>query len=79
MNFTVKIDTEASATGVAASRISAEEMERRREALRRAYGHNRIEGLSCGSQADEVFQSFVRGEIELREVGSRIDALHPRV
>jgi hypothetical protein len=58
--------------------ISAAEMERRREALRRAYAHNRIEGLFCSAEADEIFQLFVRGEIELREVGSRIDALHPR-
>lgn len=59
--------------------ISAHEMERRREAVRQAYGNNRIEGLSCTPEADEIFQSFVRGEIELREVGARIDALHPRL
>ncbi len=61
------------------TKISVEEMERRREALRRAYAHNRIEGLFCSPQADEIFQSFVHGEIELQEVGSRIDALHPRL
>lgn len=58
--------------------IRAQEMERRREAVRRAYAHNRIEGLFPSVRADEIFESFVRGEIELHEVGSRIDALHPR-
>ena len=52
------------------AKISAEEMDRRREALRRADADHRIEGL------EPIFAAFVRGEIELHEILSRVKALH---
>ena len=56
--------------------ISAEEMERRREALRRADADHRIEGLSRTPESEPIFAAFVRGEIELREIGLRVEALY---
>ena len=55
--------------------ISAQEMERRREALRRADAHNRIEGLFPNPEATAIYEQFIRGEIELNEIRPRIQAL----
>lgn len=55
--------------------ISAQEMERRREALRRADAHNRIEGLFPKPEATAIYEQFIRGEIELNEIRPRIQAL----
>jgi hypothetical protein len=55
--------------------ISGEEMERRREALRRADAHNRLEGLFAGPEATAVYEEFIRGEIEWSEVWPRIQPL----
>jgi hypothetical protein len=60
-------------------RISLDEMERRREALRRADAHNRIEGLFPNPDATAVYEEFIRGEIELGDVGPRIQALQLRL
>jgi hypothetical protein len=60
-------------------KISAEEMERRREALRQADASNRIEGLFPNPGTTEIYEEFIRGEIELSEVWSRIQALQPRL
>ena len=59
--------------------ISAEEMERRREAVRRAYAHNRIEGLSSTPAYDAVYESFVRGDFELSELRDRLRAADNRL
>jgi hypothetical protein len=60
-------------------RISAEEMTRRREALRRADAHNRIEGIFRGPESDDIFEAFVRGEIDATEIAPYLDArLLPR-
>jgi hypothetical protein len=59
-------------------RITAEEMTRRREALRRADAHNRIEGIVRGSDSDEIFEAFVRGEIDATEIVPHLEALLPR-
>jgi hypothetical protein len=56
-------------------RISAEEMERRREALREADASNRIEGVFREPESDPIFEAFVRGEIEVEEIIPRLKAL----
>jgi hypothetical protein len=59
--------------------ISAEETARRREVLRRADAHNRIEGIDRDPASDPVFDAFVRGEIEVTEIVPRLKAhLSPR-
>ena len=57
-------------------KISAAEMERRREALRRADAHNRIEGQFPGPQSTEIFEAFIRGDIERDQILPRLHALH---
>jgi hypothetical protein len=59
--------------------ISAEEMERRREALRRADTDHRIEGLSRTPESEPIFAAFVRGVIELHEILPRVKALYHRL
>jgi Antitoxin VbhA len=58
--------------------ISAEEMERRREALRQADASNRIEGLFPKPETTAIYEQFIRGEIELHEITPRIQALQLR-
>jgi hypothetical protein len=53
-------------------RISAEESARRRQALRRADAHNRIEGIYRDPASDPVFEAFVRGEIDVTEIVPRL-------
>jgi hypothetical protein len=60
-------------------RITAEEMTRRREALRRADAHNRIEGQFPSPESEPIYEAFVRGEIELDEILPRVRALHNRI
>ncbi len=57
------------------ARISAAESERRREAVRRADAHNRIEGVFRSPETDAVFESYVRGEIQAAELVPRLKAL----
>ncbi len=57
-------------------KISAAEMERRRKALRWADAHNRIEGQFMSAAGAEIFEAFVRGEIEQGEILPRLNALH---
>jgi hypothetical protein len=66
------------ATGIteAKPKISAAEMERRREALRYAVSHNRIEGQFPNPATAPIFDAFVRGEIDQAEVRQRLHALH---
>ena len=56
--------------------ISESEMERRREALRYAVSHNRIEGQFLDAESAAVFDAFVRGEIDKSEIRPRLNALH---
>jgi hypothetical protein len=58
------------------TKITDAEMQRRRDALERADAHNRIEGLIPTAASDDVFNAFVRGEIEFEDIGPRIKALH---
>ncbi len=57
------------------ARISVEEMGRRREALRRADAHNRIEGLFPTPESTAIYEQFIRGEIELHDIHTQIEAL----
>jgi Antitoxin VbhA len=56
------------------SRISAEEMERRKEIVRRADANNRIEGLIRTPETDAIFQAYIRGDIEVTEIVPRLKA-----
>jgi|HubBroStandDraft_6_1064221.scaffolds.fasta_scaffold211841_3 hypothetical protein len=60
------------------AKISAEEMERRREALRQADASNRIEGLFRNPATTPIYEEFIRGEIELHDVWPRVQALQSR-
>jgi hypothetical protein len=44
--------------------ISAEEMQRRREAVRQADANNRIEGIFRDPDSDAIVEAFIRGEID---------------
>jgi hypothetical protein len=57
-------------------KISAVEMERRREAVRQADADNRIEGQFSGPESAEVFEAFIRGDIDLTEILQRLHVLH---
>ena len=59
-------------------KISAAEMERRREALRQADAHNRIEGQFPTPQSTAIFEAFIRGDIERDQIIPRLNALHLR-
>ena len=52
------------------ARISAEEMVRRREAVRWADAHNRIEGQFPSPESESIYEAFVRGEIEFDEISA---------
>ena len=60
-------------------KISAEEMERRRDAVREADADNRIEGQFSSPESAEVFEAFIRGDIDRTEIRQRLNALrrHP--
>jgi hypothetical protein len=60
------------------AKISAEEMERRREALRQADASNRIEGLFRNPATTAIYEEFICGEIELHEIWPRVQALQSR-
>ena len=59
-------------------KITAAEMERRREALRQADADNRIEGQFPTSEDTAIFEAFVRGDIERDEILPRLNAIHLR-
>jgi hypothetical protein len=51
-------------------------VQRRREALRQAKAHSRLEGQYPRPEGEAIFESFVRDEIERDEILTRLDALH---
>jgi hypothetical protein len=58
--------------------ISAEEIARRREALRQADANNRLEGIVREPATDVIFEAHIRGEINSAELTARLKALpHP--
>ena len=55
--------------------ISSEEVERRRKMVRSAFRSNAMEGLRPNPACQPVFDAYIAGEIELDELGRRIDAV----
>lgn len=55
--------------------ITNEERLRRQKAIARAHAHNYIEGIDQDPAATPIFTAFANGEIDLTELGRRIDAL----
>ena len=60
----------------AKAKISAVEIQRRREGLRHAKAHSRIEGQYPSPEGEAIFEAFVRGEIQCDEILPRLHALH---
>jgi hypothetical protein len=56
-------------------KISAEEMERRREMVQDAVRSNAIEGARHGPDVDPIFDAFINGEIEAADILPRIKRL----
>ena len=57
------------------SPISIEEMERRREVVRQAVASSRIEGAFHDVEMDPVFDAYIRGEIDARQIVPRLNEL----
>ncbi len=57
-------------------KITSEEMQRRRDTLRQAKAHSRIEGQYPSPEAEAIFEAFVQGDIEQDEILPRLHALH---
>jgi Antitoxin VbhA len=55
-------------------KISAEEVARRREAVRQADADNRIEGIFRHPASDEIVEAFVRGDFSVTELVPRLKA-----
>jgi len=60
-------------------KITSAEMQRRREALRQADAHNRIEGQYPTAEGSAIFEAFIRGEVERHEILPRLHALHRHI
>ncbi len=69
-------DLTATATIKPKAKVSAEEIARRREALRQADASNRIEGVFRSDEGTQIFDAFIHGEIELEEILPRLKAIH---
>ena len=57
------------------SRLSPEEIARRREADRRAKDCNRLEGMNDDPIFEPIFEAWILGEIEIEEALERIKSL----
>ncbi|WP_431322926.1 antitoxin VbhA family protein [Rhizobium sp. YTU87027] len=55
--------------------LSEVEMDRRRLMVRKAHHTNQLEGIEPDPDMDHVFESFIRGEIEVTDLIPRIRAL----
>ncbi len=53
-------------------RISAEEIERRREIVRRVDHENLLEGQKRHPETDHIFDAFINGEIEVTDMMPRL-------
>ena len=60
-------------------KISAAEIERRREALRQADADNRIEGQFPSPEGTAIFEAFIRGDIERHEILPRLHAIYRHI
>ncbi len=57
------------------TKINAAESERRRKIVRQADANNRIEGIFREPETDAIVASFVRGDIEARDMTRLLKAL----
>jgi hypothetical protein len=57
------------------SSITEAEKARRKAAVARAHAHNFIEGLERDPAGEPIFDAFVNGDIDLKELGRRIVAI----
>ena len=55
--------------------ISDSEAARRRKVVRMADAENRLEGITRSPETDAIFDSYVRGDIEVTEMVPRLKAL----
>ncbi|MCL2714130.1 MAG: antitoxin VbhA family protein [Alphaproteobacteria bacterium] len=56
------------ATRITPSRITAEEMERRRKMVQSAVHSNAMEGARHCPDVDPIFDAFINGDIEVTEI-----------
>ena len=56
------------------ARISKEEIARRREVMHQVTANSRLEGMKRGPESDEIFNAYVRGEIEVTDIVPRLKA-----
>jgi hypothetical protein len=56
------------------SKISDEEVARRREIVRIGDAENRLEGIFRDPESNAIFEAYVRGEIEVTEIVPRLKA-----
>jgi hypothetical protein len=57
------------------AKISDAEMERRRKIVRQADADNRIEGITRDPRTAPIFDAYIRGDIEVTEMVSRVKAM----
>ena len=58
----------AAGKGAPRPKISADEMERRREIVRQADASNRLEGQFRDSASNTIFEAYVCGDIEVTDM-----------
>jgi Antitoxin VbhA len=58
----------AAGKAVILPKISAEEMDRRREMVRQADASNRLEGQIRDPASDPIFETYIRGDIEVTDM-----------
>jgi hypothetical protein len=56
------------------TKISAEEVARRREVVRQADANNHIEGIVRSSATNPIFEAYIQGEITVTELVPRLKA-----
>jgi len=48
--------------------ITPEEMQRRREHVKAAIANSRLEGIATSAETLEIFEAYIRGEIEAADL-----------
>lgn len=56
--------------------ISAEEVDRRRELIRRADHENELEGQTRDPATDHIFEAYIQGKIDLGDVIPLLKEFH---
>ena len=56
-------------------RLSAEEVEQRRDHVRVGDSENRLEGVFRDPKTDPVFEAYIRGDIEVTDIVPQLKAL----